>query len=292
MKIAGSTPLLRALRSDDQIFLPVLIGVTAYLAAIVLAAIYILSAPTERHEAANRLVVQLPVLKDAAANLQRLGVVASTLQALPGVAKVDLICERHLALPAWQQVRARSPEAASPLALLGAELRVEHADAVPALRHRLLTEFPDSTIISEDEFARVARRPFHVIQGLMVLILALLSAALCAGVAFTIGAHLKPTSETISLLHALGASDATLVRVIVDHTLLPALIGGASGAASAMITLLAFAGLAEADFAAAAAAIFQSPAIWGLIIMLPVATITLVALSAWFFARRALAALP
>jgi hypothetical protein len=272
--------------------LPALIGVLAYLAAIVLAAMFMLSARVERHEAANRLIVQLPGLEDAAANLQRLGAAALKLQALPEIAKVDLICGRHLALPGLHELRALPPQAASPVALLRAELRVERADAVAALRHRLLAEFPDSTIISEDELADMAGRPLSAVQGLMVLILGLLCTTLCAGVAFTTSTHLKPTGETISLLHSLGASDATLVRAIVEHTLRAALTGGTGGAASAVITFLAVAGFAEADFVAAASAILRSPAIWALIIMLPAATLALVAFSAWFFARRAVAAMP
>jgi cell division transport system permease protein len=246
----------------------------------------------EQHEGANRLILQLPALEDGAANLQRFAAVASKLQALPGIATVDPICGRHPALLALQQVGALSSEVAPPLTLLGAELRAEHADAVLALRHRLLAEFPDSRIISEEEFAQAAWRPGYAIQGLMVLILALLSATLCAGVAFTIGAHLKPTSDAISLLHALGASDTSLARVIVENTLRAALIGGASGAAFAMLTFLVLAGLAEAGFVAAATAVLRSPAMWALIIMLPVATVSLATLSAWFFTRRALAAMP
>lgn len=292
MKMAGSSPLLRALRSDNKIFLPALIGAITYLAAIVLAAIFLLSAPTERLEGANRLIVQPPALDDAAANLQRLGVVASKLQALPEIAKVDLICGHQLALPALQQAKALSLETGPPLTLLVAELRVEGADVVPAVRHRLLAEFPDSRIMSQHEFAQVMLRPVYAIQGLMVVILGLLCVTLCAGVAFTTGAHLKPSSEAISLLHALGASDAALVRAIVENTVRAALVGGVSGVALAMLTFLAVVGLAEAGSVAVATAVLRSPAIWALIIMLPVATVILVALSTWFFARRALAVMP
>ena len=202
-----------------------------------------------------------------------------------------VIRHRHRFEPFLQQV-VNADHVAPALSFSGFAIQVvtETADAVPALRQRLLAELPDSRITSGDAFGAIALRPIHAIRGLMLVILGLLLATLCASVGFTMGARLKPAGEAVSLLHSLGADESTLVHVIVLNTAWSALWAAVSGAVVALITLAIVAGLSGVGFLASAVAILQSGTVWALILMLPVGAVVLVAISAWVFARRAFAA--
>ena len=285
LKAARTSPLRRALQADTDFFLPVLTGVIVYLAAVSVAALLVLSPQTGRQEASNRLIVQLPSLNDTSPKVQGVGVILPKLLALPGVAKVDALCLPFLESPLQQVVNAD-------LTGLAVQVVAETADAVPALRERLLAELPGSRITPEDAFAAIALRPLRAIQGLMLVILGLLGATLCASVGFTMGARLKPTGEAVGLLHSLGADEAALVPVIVLNTVWSAVWAAVSGAMAALFTFTIVAGLAGVGFVASAAAILQSGTVWALILLLPVGAVALVAISAWLFARRAFAATP
>jgi len=291
LKAARTSPLRRALQADTDFFLPVLTGVIVYLAAFVAAAMLALSPPTGRQEAVNGLIVQLPSLSETRSNVQSVGVILPKILALPGVAKVDVLSFPFSQSPFLQQV-VNADHVAPALSFSGFAIQVvtETADAVAALRQRLLAELPDSRITSGDAFGAIALRPIHAIRGLMLVILGLLLATLCASVGFTMGARLKPAGEAVSLLHSLGADESTLVHVIVLNTAWSALWAAVSGAVVALITLAIVAGLSGVGFLASAVAILQSGTVWALILMLPVGAVVLVAISAWVFARRAFAA--
>ena len=293
LKAVRTSPLRRALQADADFFLPVLTGVIVYLAAVCMVAILVLSPPTAQQDAHNRLIVQLPSLNDTSSKVQGAGAILPKLLALPGVAKVDVLCLPFLQSPLLQQVVNTDPLApALPLTGFSVEVGAETADAVPALRQRLLAELPDSRILSGDAFGAVALRPIHAIRGLMLVIVGLLIATLCASVGFALGVRLKPTGEAVSLLHSLGADEQTLVYVIVLNAVWSALWAAVSGTVAALFTFAIVAGLGGVNFVASAASILQSGTLWALILMLPVGAVTLVALSAWLFARRAFAAAP
>lgn len=285
LKAARTSPLRRALQADTDFFLPVLTGVIVYLAAVAAAVMLLLSPQTGRLEAINGLIVQLPSLNDTSPKVQGVGVILPKLLALPGVAKVDALCLPFLESPLQQVVNAD-------LTGLAVQVVAETADAVPALRERLLAELPGSRITSGDAFGAIALRPFRAIRGLMLVILGLLVATLCASVSFTMGARLKPTGEAVSLLHSLGADESTLVPVIVLNTVWSAVWAAVSGAMAALFTFTIVAGLAGVGFVASAAAILQSGTVWALVLLLPVGAVALVAISAWLFAKRAFAATP
>lgn len=258
-----------------------------YLAAVSVAAMLVLSPQTGQQEAINGLIVQPPSLNDTSSKAPGVGVILPKLLALPGVAKVDVFCLPSPESPLLQQVVNADPHTG-----IAMQVVAETADAVAALRERLRAELPDSRITPGDAFGAIALRPLHAIRGLMLVILGLLGATLCASVGFTMGARLKPTGEAVGLLHLLGADEATLVPVIVLNTVWSALWAAVSGAVAALFTFAVVAGLAGVDFFASAADILQSGTVWALILMLPVGAVGLVAISAWLFARRAFAAAP
>lgn len=298
LKATRRSPLRRALQADADFFLPVLTAVIVYLAAVCVAAMLVLSPPTAQQD--NRLIVQLPSPSETRSSVQSAGVILPKILALPGVAKVDALCLPFAQSPLLQQIVNADPLApavpltglAVPLTGLAVEVGAESADAVTALRQRLLAELPDAQVISANALAAAALRPIHAIRGLMLVILGLLVATLCASVGFSMGGRVKPTGEAVNLLHSLGADESTMVRVIVLNAVWSALWAAVSGTVAALFSFAIVAGLGGVNFVANAASILQSGTLWALILILPVGAVALVAVSAWLFARRTFAATP
>ena len=289
-------PVAQALRTVDSRFVPALIAVLVYLAAITLATLLLVSdlGSRWRDEAGGRMSVQLPVA-DEATRGQRTEAVLAAIRDLPEVARAEPVENSRLAaqLLPWLGGAPLPPSLSLPLVLvLEVELKPEARDAATSIRDRLQASLAGAEVTLGGAMLEPALRLMRTVEGLTLLVLCVLAATLCASVVFATRARLAACNEAVELLHLLGADDVAITNVVAHGALRTALIGGAVGLALAVLTLLAFAYIAGATGADASAELSLSPLAWAAMALLPPAAAALAVITAKLAARRALACLP
>ena len=103
-------PFAQALRYNPGRFLPVLIGILVYLAAITLETLLFVDGIDDswHHEVGGRMSVQLPAYDDDSVRWKSITGALTRIQALPEVAHVELITQDQLAaeLRPWLRLDA------------------------------------------------------------------------------------------------------------------------------------------------------------------------------------------
>ena len=287
-------PVAQALRTVDSRFVPALIAVLVYLAAITLATLLLVSdlGSRWRDEAGGRMSVQLAAA-DEATRGQRIEAVLAAIRDLPEVARAEPVENSRLAaqLLPWLGGAPLPPSLSLPL-VLEVELKPEARDAATSIRDRLQASLAGAEVTLGGAMLEPALRLMRTVEGLTLLVLCVLAATLCASVVFATRARLAACNEAVELLHLLGADDVAITNVVAHGALRTALIGGAVGLALAVLTLLAFAYIAVATGADASAELSLSPLAWAAMALLPPAAAALAVITAKLAARRALACLP
>ena len=286
-------PVAQALRTVDSRFVPALIAVLVYLAAITLATLLLVSdlGSRWRDEAGGRMSVQLAAAE--ATRGQRTEAVLAAIRDLPEVARAEPVENSRLTaqLLPWLGGAPLPPLLSLPL-VLEVELKPEARDAAPSIRDRLQASLAGAEVTLGGAMLEPALRLMRTVEGLTLLVLCVLAATLCASVVFATRARLAACNEAVELLHLLGADDVAITNVVAHGALRTALIGGAVGLALAVLTLLAFAYIAGATGADASAELSLSPLAWAAMALLPPAAAALAVITAKLAARRALACLP
>lgn len=286
-------PVAQALRTEDSRFVPALIAVLVYLAAITLATLLLVSdlGSRWRDDATSRMSVQLAP-GDEAGRAGQLEEALAVIRALPQTARVEVLDSSLLAarLLPWLGGAPLPPALALP-PVLEVQLKpgAGAGDAVAQAGERLQQILPGAQITLGDAMLEPALLLMRTIEALTALVLCVLAATLCASVVFATRARLAACDEAVELLHLLGADDVAITNVVAHGALRTALIGGAAGLALAIATLLAFAHLAGA---ATSAELSLSLPGWVVMALLPPAAAALAVLTARLAARRALAQLP
>ncbi len=290
-------PVAQALRTEDSRFVPALIAVLVYLAAITLATLLLVSdlGSRWRDDATSRMSVQLAP-GDEAGRAGQLEEALAVIRALPQTARVEVLDSSLLAarLLPWLGGAPLPPALALPPVLEvqlkpGAGAGAGAGDAVAQAGERLQQILPGAQITLGDAMLEPALLLMRTIEALTALVLCVLAATLCASVVFATRARLAACDEAVELLHLLGADDVAITNVVAHGALRTALIGGAAGLALAIATLVAFAHLAGA---ATSAELSLSLPGWVVMALLPPAAAALAVLTARLAARRALAQLP
>lgn len=284
-------PVAQALRTEDSRFVPALIAVLVYLAAITLATLLLVSdlGSRWRDDATSRMSVQLAP-GDEAGRAGQLEEALAVIRALPQTARVEVLDSSLLAarLLPWLGGAPLPPALALP-PVLEVQLKPGAGDAVAQAGERLQQILPGAQITLGDAMLEPALLLMRTIEALTALVLCVLAATLCASVVFATRARLAACDEAVELLHLLGADDVAITNVVAHGALRTALIGGAAGLALAIATLVAFAHLAGA---ATSAELSLSLPGWVVMALLPPAAAALAVLTARLAARRALAQLP
>lgn len=288
-------PVAQALRTEDSRFVPALIAVLVYLAAITLATLLLVSdlGSRWRDDATSRMSVQLAP-GDEAGRAGQLEEALAVIRALPQTARVEVLDSSLLAarLLPWLGGAPLPPALALP-PVLEVQLKpgagAGAGDAVAQAGERLQQILPGAQITLGDAMLEPALLLMRTIEALTALVLCVLAATLCASVVFATRARLAACDEAVELLHLLGADDVAITNVVAHGALRTALTGGAAGLALAIATLLAFAHLAGA---ATSAELSLSLPGWVVMALLPPAAAALAVLTARLAARRALAQLP
>lgn len=286
-------PVAQALRTEDSRFVPALIAVLVYLAAITLATLLLVSdlGSRWRDDATSRMSVQLAP-GDEAGRAGQLEEALAVIRALPQTARVEVLDSSLLAarLLPWLGGAPLPPALALP-PVLEVQLKpgAGAGDAVAQAGERLQQILPGAQITLGGAMLEPALLLMRTIEALTALVLCVLAATLCASVVFATRARLAACDEAVELLHLLGADDVAITNVVAHGALRTALIGGAAGLALAIATLVAFAHLAGA---ATSAELSLSLPGWVVMALLPPAAAALAVLTARLAARRALAQLP
>lgn len=292
MKPAPAGPVAQALRTVDSRFVPALIAVLVYLAAITLATLLLVSnlGGRWRDAAGGRMSVQLAAA-DEATRAERGEAALAMIRGLPEVALAQPVEDGRLAarLLPWLGGAPLPPSLPLPL-VLEVELKPEARHAAISVRDRLQAGIPGAEVTLGGTLLEPALRLMRTVEGLTLLVLSVLAATLCASVVFATRTRLAACGEAVELLHLLGADDGTITSVVAHGALRPALAGGLAGLALAILTLLAFATLAGTTDGAAELSL--SPLAWGTMALLPPAAAGLAVITAKLAARRALALLP
>ncbi len=229
------TPRLRRLRGRDPLglrraladwLLPALVGAMALLAAMALTGAQGAGSLAARWEqaAAGQIIVQLPP--------ERLGPALERLAALPGVAAATPVPEARLRefLRPWLGEVPGLPLPAM------VEMRLDTLQAEAAIR-AAAAEIPGAVVEERGEAVTQALRVAHGVRSLAWAILGIIGLVATALVAVATRAGIAARSQTITILHELGARDSDIAGRFARRLGWLCVLGALGGLAFALPSL-------------------------------------------------------
>lgn len=220
-------------------FLPWIIALMVYLAALALAGALVLDGAVARWRSGqdNTLTVQVPPAENGAPSAQA----AAALEALRdtrGVAAARLLRRDELValLEPWLGRGNVAPDLPLPH-LIDVRLTPGAAPSLAALEARLKAVAPKAEIDDHgvwlDRLAAAAR----TLQAVAFAVVLAIGAVAVGTVVFTTRTSLAVHHETVELLHLIGAHDAFVARAFARQALWLGLRGGLLGFGLAAVTL-------------------------------------------------------
>ncbi len=274
-------------------FLPWIIALMVYLAALALAASLSLSDLARRWDSglSGSLTVQVSPQGGESADAldRRVQSVMASLADLAAVADAKPLPRdesRALVRP-WLGEGALLDDL--PLPVLIDVTLAPGADA-GSLRQQLTA--PGVVVEDPGRWLADLRRLAGAVQGVSVVIIALIGGVAVAAVIFAASAGFAVHRAEVELLHVMGASDRYVAAQFQRHVLRLTLLGGGIGFALAALTLV---GLQQAGRGLEAALLPElalTPVQWALLLAVPAAAALLAALTARITVTRALERLP
>jgi cell division transport system permease protein len=281
-------------------FLPWIIGLMVYLAALALAGMMSLHGAIERWDSAlaGTLTVQLPASAEG-----ELEPALKLLRATPGVERADPLDATANAalLERWLGPGLAAEELRLPRLI---DLRVDPARIVDtaALAQRLAAVAPSARLDDHrgwlDRLSDVAL----AIELLAAAIVALVAGAAVMSIIFATRTGLAIHHGTVEVLHLIGARDTFIAAQFQWPALRLGLRGGLIGLVPALLTLLALShaasGVALGDNTAVSGAISALPELtlapwqWAILLLLPIAAGITALATARLTVLRALARMP
>ncbi len=220
-------------------YLPWVIAVMVYLAALSLAGALALDAAVSRWGQGLRgvLTVQIPA---AEGDQDGAGLAAAleVLRATPGVVQATALSRDQLAalLEPWLGPGNLSPELPIP-DLIDVRLAPDADLDLEALAHRLEAAARGAQLDDHKLWLDKVIRLSRWIQLLAAAVVLLIAAAGMAIIVFTTRAGLAVHHDVIEVLHLIGAWDSYIARQFQTHALMLGLRGGFMGLALAALTL-------------------------------------------------------
>lgn len=217
-------------------YLPWVIAVMVYLAALALAGALALDAAMSRWGQGLRgvITVQIPAGEAAAGNAA-----LEVLRATPGVVQARALSRDQLAalLEPWLGPGNLSPELPIP-GLIDVRLAPDAELDLETLARRLETAAPGARLDDHKLWLDKIIRLSRWIQLLAAAVVLLIAGAGMAIVVLTTRAGLAVHHDVIEVLHLIGAWDSYIARQFQIHALVLGLRGGFIGLALAALTLL------------------------------------------------------
>lgn len=119
------------------------------------------------------------------------------------------------------------------------DIELKDGAAVATLETRLRTVAPAARLDVHSDWLGSTERTLRALQGLSLMIVALISVAASAMVALAVRASLDGARPIVELLHGMGAEDADVAVIFEHRSAWQALTGGALGCAVAALAAFA-----------------------------------------------------
>jgi cell division transport system permease protein len=289
-------PAVLSLRRDATgRFLPWLIALMVFLSTLAVAAALLLSGWAQRWDSGldGSLTIQVsPVGDKAPASLdERVQLVLHALSGVPGIINarpVPMADAARLVEP-WLGDGALLQDLPLPALI---DVTAGPAVDVTALRQRLATAVPGTSVEEPGVWLRDLRRLARLVEAVALVIVALIGGAAVAVVVFAAKAGLAMHQDEVDLLHVMGATDSHVADQFQRHILRLSLTGGAGGTAVALVTLAALSLLSRTVEGTLLPPLTLAPLQWLVLAAVPVAAGALAAISARLTVLRALERLP
>lgn len=275
-------------------FLPWIIALMVYLAALSLAAALMLSDLASRWDTGlgGSLAVQVSPLagRDAQPLDARVQAVLKALSDLPAVADARALtqAESRALLEPWLGDGALVAELPVPI-LIDVRL-APGADAAAVAK--ALARIPGTGVEDPGAWLEDLRRLAASVQWVAAIVVLLIGGAAVAAVIFAASAGLAVHRAEVELLHVIGASDRYIAAQFQRHVVRLTILGGGAGLALALATLLGLDWVARGLDAAMLPRLTLTPTEWTLLLLVPLAAAALAALTARVTVMRALERLP
>lgn len=235
-------------RDAARRFLPWLVALNVYLAALALAGLMVISDAAGRWDRglSGTLTVQIPPLaeddrvKAATTTEARVNRALDVLRATPGIASVRALDRKELAslMEPWLGSGDLINELPLP-ALIDVQLKQDGGVNVAGLAAVLDAAVPGATIDDHKKWLDRLVLLARLVTAIAAAIVVLIGAAAIATVIFITRTGLSLHHEVIELLHVMGAQDNYVARQFESQALALCLKGGVIGFGLAAITLLA-----------------------------------------------------
>jgi cell division transport system permease protein len=279
-------------RDSSGRYLPLLVAVMVYLAALAVAGALTMAKLAERWDSglAGALTVQLPAESADAATLEA---VVAALTATPGVRTAEPMDQQAMTalLEPWLGDALLTGDLPLPR-LVAVTVDTAEPPDTAALQARLEALAPGILV---DDHQRWLARLLDLaraveLMALVVVLLVVLAASIM--VAFVTRMGLAAHQRSIELLHLIGAQDAYVARQFQNHALGFGLRGGLLGLVAALPTLYFARLLLQRIDSGLLPELNFLPHEWACFILLPVAAALVTMLTARVTVLRTLARLP
>jgi cell division transport system permease protein len=279
-------------RDSSGRYLPLLVAIMVYLAALAVAGALTMAKLAERWDSglAGALTVQLPAESADAATLEA---VVAALTATPGVRTAEPMDQQAMTalLEPWLGDALLTGDLPLPR-LVAVTVDTAEPPDTAALQARLEALAPGVLV---DDHQRWLARLLDLaraveLMALVVVLLVVLAASIM--VAFVTRMGLAAHQRSIELLHLIGAQDAYVARQFQNHALGFGLRGGLLGLVAALPTLYFARLLLQRIDSGLLPELNFLPHEWACFVLLPVAAALVTMLTARVTVLRTLARLP
>lgn len=274
-------------------FLPWIIGLMVFLAALALATAMALGGAAERWRTSQSgvMTVELPPAAGGAAD--RVPPVLTVLRALPGVRAAEAlsIADTEALLSPWLGDAVDGRDLPLP-GLIDLRLDARAGLDAEGVRRALAEVAPDARVDDGDQWLAPLVRTVDTVRAIGFAIVAMIALAGVATVVFTSTTGLAVHHDAIQLLHLIGAEDGFIARQFQRQALLMGFLGGAIGLALAVGAFLMVGNVARSLEAPLLPRLELAPLGWAILAGLPFVAAYLATLVARLTVLRALARLP
>lgn len=239
LKLEKFRPDVPLSRDETSRFLPWIIALMVYLAALTLAGSFTLHRTvTAGHSAQVRsFSVHLPHNNDKAQETANKAL--AMVRATPGVAHAELVDMAHIKEMVEPWFGKSDALAGLPLpSIIEAKIAVGSQVDTAALRTQLATLSPGVDIDDHKQWIAQFSGFVHMVQWILFSIAFMIMSASAAVVIFACKTSLKIHRSTVALLHRLGAYDGYIASQFQKHAALLALKGAFVGSGLAAGTML------------------------------------------------------
>ena len=283
-------------RDATSRFLPWIIAVMVYLAALSLAGAMVLGEAITAwsKDLTGTLTVQIPLSDgDPEATEARLAEAVGLLRETPGIARVQVLDKRQMGalLEPWLGPDIALSKLPLPRLIDVTLAEGANVDTV-SLGLRLTAIVPDAVVDDHRKWLQELLRLARSIELVSVVVVALIGLAAVATVVFAARAGLAVHRSVIEIMHVIGARDSFVAAQFQRQAMVLGFWGGMAGLVAAVATLLLLGRAAGRVQAVDALQVTLAPTQWAVLAALPLAAAVIAMVTARLTVMRTLARLP